>query len=271
MPTAIKPRKLKPKAQRPLTEVLQDLQVAHRLCQDYMSARTRLHLQMLSICRRALSQGRASEDEKERKKLCADAVTLLDKAKAGEAPALAVLMTPMFSAFNTLEEEERRHAKQLGKLALELPIAPWIDGICGLGEVSVARIVAELGDPGNYSNPAKCWKRLGLAVMGGCRQGHVPKEITGDERSAIYVAHGYSPRRRSIVFVAVESLLRKQNVYKTIYDNRKVYEIPRVETAMHAHRRAQRYAGKRLILDLWREWRKAIGLPYEPAVTTAVA
>jgi len=30
---------------------------------------------------------------------------------------------------------------------------------------------------------------------------------------------------------------------------------------MHAHRRAQRYAAKRLIKDLWRQWRLAIGIP----------
>ena len=273
MTTTTKPRrttKKQPKAARPLPEILQDIRDAHRACQDYMSARTRLHLQMLSICRRHVRSGVTGDlDEKQRAKLNADAQEMLTKAKEGHYPALSIVFSPMFQAFDLLRKVEEGHAKDLAKLARELPIAPWVDSICGLGDVSVARIVAELGDPGNYSNPAKCWKRLGLAVMNGHRQGHVPNDgtLTADERSAVYVTHGYSPKRRSIVYVAVESLLRRQNVYKECYDARKLIEAPRAERPMIAHRRAQRYASKRLIKDLWRQWRLALGQPCpEPQV-----
>jgi hypothetical protein len=53
--------------------------------------------------------------------------------------------------------------------------------------------------------------------------------------------------------------------YRRLYLERKALEAerPEVETKMHAHRRAQRYMEKRLLRDLWREWRRLDGLPHE--------
>lgn len=240
------PRKPNPYASLSSVDLLAALHDQHRRAVDFMSARCRLELQMKSVCRRMCNGDKDA------------GAALYKQAKDGEAAQAAVYLAPFFAAHAQLADEEAQSVKAMNKMAACLPVAAWFDGIKGLGAVSVARIVAELGDPGAYGNPAKCWKRLGLAVFNGMRQGHVAKEITGDERAAEFQRHGYNPRRRSIVYVAVESLLRAPGPYKDLYDQRKEYELPRVETKMHAHRRAQRYVAKRVILDLWKAWREAV-------------
>jgi hypothetical protein len=243
------PKKPNPYAKLSLPDLLAGLRDQHRRGVDFMSARCRLELQMKSICRRFCD---GDKDAGSKAYL---------KAKKGSDAKLAVYLAPFFAAHAQLEEQEAECSKAMAKMAECLPVAAWVDGVHGLGALSIARIVAELGDPGAYSNPAKCWKRLGLAVFGGMRQGQVAKEITGDARAAEFQRHGYSPRRRSIVYVAIESMLRQSKCpYRQLYLERKEYETPRVETKMHAHRRAQRYVAKRVVLDLWKQWRVAIGI-----------
>ena len=38
---------------------------------------------------------------------------------------------------------------------------------------------------------------------------------------------------------------------------------------MHCDRRAQRYMEKLLLKDMWREWRRVMGLPYQDQFTDA--
>jgi hypothetical protein len=115
--------------------------------------------------------------------------------------------------------------------------------------LSLAAIVGEAGDLSNYANPAKLWKRLGLAVMpDGTRQ----RRVTGVEG----LEHGYSPARRSVVWNIGACIVKAGGPLKAVYDARKVYETPRVETKGHAHNRAQRYVEKRFVRDLWIAWRR---------------
>jgi hypothetical protein len=136
--------------------------------------------------------------------------------------------------------------KDLVRLAKSLPVAPWVIGVRGVGLLSLAAIVGEAGDLSGYANPAKLWKRLGLAVMSDGRQ----RRTTG----AAAIAHGYVPARRSVMWNVGACIIKAKGPLKAIYDERKLYELPRVESKAHAHNRAQRYVEKRFLRDLWAAW-----------------
>lgn len=153
-----------------------------------------------------------------------------------------------------LRRQRSRVERELTAHAERLPVfAAFVEPLCGFGALGFAQIVGEAGDLSNYANPAKLWKRMGLGLVNGERQ----RKCTDAEKAA---AHGYSPRRRSIMFVIGDSLLKKQNAYRELYLARKEYEQTKVPdgTKMLWHRRAQRYVEKRLLRDLWRAWRDQV-------------
>lgn len=111
-------------------------------------------------------------------------------------------------------------------------------------------VVGEAGPLHVYANPAKLWKRLGLAVIGGERQ----RRYSDPELAAL---HGYNPRRRSVSWVAFDSLLKSQGAdgpYRKYYDDAKSRYLERGWTKMHSHRAAARYSEKKLLKHLWRAW-----------------
>lgn len=180
--------------------------------------------------------------------------------------------------------------KSMKALAEHLPIANWAAGVRGLGSLGVAVIVAEAGIPVcDYRTISGLWKRLGLAVIGGERQ----QRKTGAEAAA---AHGYSPGRRAQVWsICSDSLFRAQwrgadeeaglaarpiGPYGEVYAARRAHTEPRIEaTAEDApaarwskgrcHNDARRVMTKRLVADMWEEWRRAEGMPTSPGWRSA--
>ena len=145
--------------------------------------------------------------------------------------------------------------KRMAKLAAELPAVAFVETVRGFGTTGFAQIVGEAGDLAGYANPAKLWKRMGLAVAA---DGKCQRKSTDPETAA---AMGYNPRRRSIMWRIGDSLLKgNKDGYREMYLSRKAMELERLPAdekgrKMHAHRRAQRYVEKRLLRDLWRAWR----------------
>lgn len=153
---------------------------------------------------------------------------------------------------NTAHKKDQE--KALKKLAQQLPVWPWVESINGFGAVGLGLIIGETGDLSDYPKKGHLFKRLGCAVINDERQ----RRVTNAE---LAIEHGYNPERRSLVWQITDSLLKKKNVYKELYDQRKALEFtkPEVQAAtaplMYAHKRAMRYAGKRLIYDLYKVWR----------------
>lgn len=156
---------------------------------------------------------------------------------------------PLIEARKCIERHRKIVEKRLTSLAADLPVAPWIEGIRGVGLLSLAAIVGEAGDIGSYANPAKLWKRFGLAVM---PDGDRQRKVTGVEA----LDHGYSPSRRSVMWNVGDCIVRAGGPLKTAYDARKVLELTRVETKGHAHNRAKRFVEKRFLRNFWSEWRR---------------
>lgn len=175
--------------------------------------------------------------------------------------------------FDMVEKEAKA---EMAKLARTLPVYPWASRIKGFGDVSLAVIVAEAGDLSDYPAKGHLWKRMGVAVLDGVRQGGLKKAAAKDD----WIAHGYNRQRRSRMWNIGDALIKSNGdgEYRDAYLSRKVYERERAEAAGltvapaakipakradeymsegHIHRRAQRCMEKRLLRDLWQAWRRA--------------
>lgn len=175
--------------------------------------------------------------------------------------------------FDKLEDAA---VKEMERLAEQLPVwTSWASAIHGFSARGLAVIVGEAGDLDDYDNRGELWKRLGLAVMDGRRQGDPGPRATDQD----WKDHGYSKRRRATMWVIGDNLIKKRkSPYRAVYDARKAYELEQaaargqtVEPAskrtveqrnkyiaqIAIHRRAQRYTEKKLLRDLLREWKNA--------------
>lgn len=246
-----------------LTDLCARIRGYHRHRQDLHDAEKRLDLQIQSIYRRfrravylASGQGQSGAHAWDAPEFLTDtqiALRIADEQKA-EADVLADSHTlSMREGKDTIHAARLVPEKNMKKLARELPVWAWTESINGMGELGLAQIIAETGDLCNYTNPAKVWKRMGLAVINGKSQRRVKGEGALEQ--------GYSPRRRAIMFVIGDSMIKKQNLYRELYLKRKAYEEMKLpdSTKMHWHRRAQRWMEKRLLSDLWRQWMCATG------------
>lgn len=218
--------------------------------QDMVRAQNRLILQAKAICRRF-----CDGDKTEAGRLYNAIV------KGGDHPATAsagIAVLALLSAMAPLETTRKSYERHLTKQGKQLPIAHMAETIRGVSTQTLAVIAAECGDLSAYQKGvAGVWKRAGLAVIDGERQ----RKVAGDAA----LDHGYSPSRRSVFWNIADAMLKAQGKddtagpYRLIYDQRKAYELPRVETLGHAHNRAMRHMTKRLLKDLWREWCRVTG------------
>lgn len=236
--------------------IIPEIRETYRFYVDFMRAKCRLELQVQAVCRR-LCDGDKGEAGKLRK-------SMVNGMTHPQAETAFGALAPMLQARDTLEAQQKTYEKQMVKLAKQLPVYEWAKEIKGFGDASLAKIVGEAGDLSVYGNPAKLWKRMGLAVIGGGRQ----RKVSGADA----LDHGYSPERRALMWNIGDCMIRAQvrkgrddgpstaiGDYGKLYLERKAYEADRVESAAHAHNRAKRYIEKRLLRDLWRAWRDTVG------------
>jgi len=236
-----------------------DLRELWRQRVDLHRAEKSLTLQIKAKCRRVM-EGDKTAGEKMYK-------SMLNGQAMDGAPEVRMASEPFINARAIIKAERMQTEKLLERLAKQLPVWPWVESVRGFGALSLAGIAGEAGALGMYANPAKLWKRMGLAVINGERQ----RRVTG----ASALDHGYSPQRRSLAWNIGANMLKAGirkvkdkdgndtgerialSEYAELYLARKAYERPRVETDGHAHNRAKRYMEKRVLRDLWRAWRNA--------------
>lgn len=229
-----------------LADTIAEIREQWRRRQAWHRAEKSLTLQAKALCRRLAEGG----DKKEADRMYKAA---LGKGAHEMAEIALAAIFPLDEARKAIETHRKAVEKRLIKLAKALPVASWVEGMRGVGLLSLAAIVGEAGDLGSYANPAKLWKRMGLAVMPDGRQ----RKIGG----MAALDHGYSPARRSVVWNIGACIVKAGGPLKAAYDARKIYEAERVETKLHAHNRAQRYVEKRLLRMLWSAWRNE---PWQP-------
>ena len=215
------------------------------LYRDYRAmvrTHTALTLQVKSFCRRIVGGDKGEADK-------------LLKSIEGEAEhpltsGAAARLVPFFAARDEIEKSRKQRLKEIEKLAKSLPAFGFVATAPGFGTASFAAVIAECGDLSNYANPAKVWKRMGLAVVDGKAQ----RRVTGIDG----ITMGFSPARRSLMWNIGECIVKSgKGKYRAAYDARKAYEVERNPEIkkIAAHARAKRYAEKLLLKDLWRYWR----------------
>lgn len=261
-----------------LADTIAKIRVHHRSARFAMKQQMRIDRSLEAfICFNVLGYSNG-EGEKERKAKFAEARKLIASVHKTNEPHWMIddAVSPLIKAtlasrqpFDALRDE---HESAIETLAKTLPIwRAWGANVRGFGALGLGQIVGESGDLAGYATVSKLWKRLGLAVMDGKRQGAAGEGATAET----WIAHGYNAQRRSIVWNIGQSLfkhqsqkvddetgeaLREAGIYRQIYDARKIYETPRVASKGHAHNRATRYMEKMFVADLWSEWRRARGL-----------
>ena len=201
---------------------------------------------------------------------------------------IPLIVTP-HEARKRLEKLRKDIENEMEALAKQLPVAEFVagtkgnGGVRGFGLLGLAVIQAEASiSIGEYRTVSGLWKRMGVAVIQGRRQG----KRTNKEEA---LEHGYNPRRRAELWVfCSDSLFRAQarrekeidgvvipahaiGPYGEVYYARRARTAIRIEatadlppkhpdkwTKARCHNDARRVMSKALLRDLWRVSR---GLP----------
>ena len=176
------------------------------------------------------------------------------------APAIPLILLSAQSR-RSWDAYRKQIEARMRTLAKTLPVWPWADNVRGLGELGVAIIIGEAGDPANYPRIECLWKRLGLAVIDGERQ----QRKNGAEAAA---SHGFNPSRRAEIWTIGDSLFRSQwrgakddapahplGPYGAAYAKRKAATEGRDEWSLgRRDADARRVMTKALIEDFWKAW-----------------
>lgn len=225
---------------------------------DKIAEKERIHRQLLRAEIRLNLQIQAIE------RGTAEAVKKLGSDSDPERAAFFTTET-LAIAMSVIRKSRLPIRREIQKLAKQLPVHAWQKSVPGFGEFGLGQIVGEAGDLSRYANPAKLWKRMGLAVIYGERQ----RRVKGDEA----LEHGYVAERRAVMwtlggplikakspgyydfYLAVKARWKEKHPEKefshTDSKGKPVYKY----TPKHIDNHAKRVMEKKLLKDLWRAWR----------------
>jgi hypothetical protein len=272
----------------------------HRERMFMMEQRKRSELALGSYLRR-IEGWQKDLPEDERKAISALVQGMLDKGVDPDHPHHAIISASRAGS-DVFARQEDENTWKLEYVAKHLPVwEAWAEGITGFGARSLGVVVGEAGDLSNYPDHSKLWKRMGVAVMDGIRQGGLTKGAKAED----WVAHGYSPKRRAQMYVIGDTLVKADGPYRKVFLQRCIVEhgkalddglipatsqkatveswaqrglpdlqrVTKIDPAIHRSaghmtKRAQRYIEKRLLRDLWGAWRRAVVLLPKTAMRT---
>lgn len=258
----------------------------YRLRQDMIRARTKLILQGQASLRRLF------DGDKEQ------AASAWSDATKDEGHELRGLLSPYIVALEVLDKQQSEYEKHLVKAVKALPIYGWAKQVKGFGDLSLACIIGEASgygretgefySVGDFKSVSALWKRMGLAVLNGHRQGAPGKGATAQD----WIEEGYNKTRRSVMWNVGNSLILSMGKFRPafgedvranpdytelqcVFAERARYEAERLphkcgaaikesktgkdSYTLHAANRAKRYTEKRLLRMLYSEWRRSMG------------
>lgn len=261
-----------------LAGIVNVIRSLHQERQFMMEQRKRSELALGSHLRR--SEGWRKDLPEAERKAIATRVADLMSGKANDLGRYHNTILASRAGSKAFSDQEDQLTWKLEHVAQQLPVwQGWAKDVRGFGARSLGTIVGEAGDIGTYINHSRLWKRMGLAVIGGIRQGGLFKTAPAAE----WIAHGYHRKRRSHMFVIGECLVKTDGEFRQVYLARKAYERARAaeqglsvvpaakipqrdrENYMsdgHIHKRSQRYMEKKLLRRLWQAWQRVdVGSP----------
>lgn len=238
-------------------------------------------------------------EETKRAELFEEADAIITDLVAGkiEHPASTFVLASQ-PGIESFEVAQKEIEKKMIPLAKQTPVAAWVEQPeqKGFGLLSLAVVIGETGDLRDYANPAKLWKRMGChpwEFKGKTQMGSTWKS-KGGLSAEEWTAFGYSPRRRSIMYVIGQSLVKgnyldKEHEHPGPYRAR--YELKKADAianrpewtactckgtgkgarggkcadcggkgyrALRADRHGMLLATKLLLKNLWKAWNPAI-------------
>lgn len=244
-------------------DICMDIRQVHATREMYLKAAISIENTRAGIVRHCLGF-KTSQDESDREAGRKKAASLIASVLKGDDVGhgdLVPLIVDMEEGIKAPRKIADDHGKILSKLAKSLPVSDWVTSVKGFGQINFGRIIGEAGDLSLYPNPAKLWKRLGLAPYQKNGVTKMPSTWmrTGGLSAEEWTALGYCPRRRAVAYVLGESLLKaNKGVYRQRYDEAKARFKENHQDCkdIHAHKHAMLCMVKRLIRDLWVEWNK---------------
>jgi len=219
-------------------------------------------------------------------KLITDGMASLPRTFSKNGDSLISSMTELvlIDQYFTLEKDESKHFRQLGKVLCEYEIyTHFLEGVKGIGPAMAGVIISEI-DIHRSKYSSSIWKYAGLDVArdgkGRSRKKEhlVDTEYT-DKNGEVKTKKGISFNpflKTKLVGVLGSSFLRagvKDNPYRAVYDNYRDRldnnPLHDDKSKGHKYNMAIRYMVKMFIVDLYKVWRKIEGLevhaPYSEA------
>jgi hypothetical protein len=246
---------------------LQELQVRRK---HWVRQSTKTINGIGALVRREMGWGQVNADNGAIKDKAAKFVKAFMAGKPFTYSPSAALVQDLEAAKAQLEiswRAERQIALRMEKLARKLPGYGFAKSVAGFGDLGFAVLVGEAGDLAKYETVShsrgyeKLWKRLGLAPYNGQALSNWRRQ--GGLSAGEWEVLGYAPKRRAEVFAVIEDpLFRHQSSrkgpYHAIYLKRRerTDETHPDWSKGHSHGDAKRIMIKRLVQDLWEEWRR---------------
>ncbi len=178
---------------------------------------------------------------------------------AAKVEIMALSMVPAIRGF---DPQIKQYHKDITAIVAGMPIAPWVEGIPGLSLLAVGRILAEAGaDLRKFGTPARLWKRFGLGMVSE-KEGEPMVRQRLRRGTELAQLHGYNPNRRSLMFVVQGTV--HQNGKKTNNEFYQYSEEVKAKAATahpdwtkgHVFLHQRRLLSKRILRELWVQWRK---------------
>lgn len=159
--------------------------------------------------------------------------------------------------FGPLQEQEQRLRRDVESVMRNHPVwQEWARGVKGLGEVTLARILAQV-DFTRANSATKVWTHCGFGLER--HNGEMVPQRKHAGKSVTYI-----PELRAQGYLMAECLLRAKGGYYGFYVERKAVEAekPEVKSPMHAHRRAIRVMVKLCLSHIGQVYCETMGLPW---------
>jgi len=124
-------------------------------------------------------------------------------------PALQLGSRLYIGQLEKLESQAKQVRTALTDTFLELPESPYLLSVNGLGLLTAATILAEIGDPRHYRRAAQLVKLAGIQP--------VPNTSGRKTRSKTPMSHKGRPRLRTALFFAVMRLVQVNQAFAHTY------------------------------------------------------
>jgi hypothetical protein len=268
------------------SEIIEDIRGLHRQRRYAMKVQQKIDRALESFIRINATAWTFDATEDEREKFNREVKAIIVAARKGEGlPIIVELVHSTDKGRQPFDVMRDAVEKNMTALAEQLPVMSWVKTVRGAGALGLATIIAEAGDLGNYTNPAKLWNRLGFAPYDGAA-GSTWKRPTWRTRTLTaeeWTEHPFSGQRYALMHQIAIWLVNAQwigaaksetgegkpnGIYGEVYAKRRAYTAVTHPdwTKQHSRMDGLRVAMKVFLKDLLIEWRRgAVASLAEPA------